>query len=225
MPIVERSVSTPLSILLADDHALLRKTLRTCLDADPDLRVVADVASADEAVREAERLRPDLVLLDVDMPGMVCFDAARLIKTRQPGVRIVFLSAFFHDRYIAQALSVGASGYITKNEPPEVLLEALRSVAAGTAYYSPEVRGRIMIEAQGVGLAPGVRPRAAALTEREVQVLQYIARGLSKREIADLLHLSERTVNCHTASLMAKLDIHDRVDLARYAIREGLVEP
>jgi NarL family two-component system response regulator LiaR len=218
-------VSTPLSILIADDHALLRKTLRRCLEAAPDLSVVADVGSTDEAVREAERLNPDLVLLDVDMPGMVCFDAARLIKTRQPSVRIVFLSAFFHDRYIAQALAVGASGYITKNEPPEVLIDALRGVAAGTAYYSPQVRARIMIESHGVGLAPDVRPRAATLTEREVQVLQYIARGLSKREIADVLHLSERTVNCHTASLMAKLDIHDRVELARYAIREGLVEP
>ncbi len=218
-------MSTRLSILVADDHALLRKTLRRCLETAPDLCVVADVGSTDEAVREAERLKPDLVLLDVDMPGMVCFDAARLMKIRHPDVRIVFLSAFFHDRYIAQALAVGASGYITKNEPPEVLIDALRGVASGTAYYSPQVRARIMIEPHGVGLAPSARPRAAALTEREVQVLQYIARGLSKREVADVLHLSERTVNCHTASLMGKLDIHDRVELARYAIREGLVEP
>jgi DNA-binding NarL/FixJ family response regulator len=218
-------VKTPLSILVADDHALVRRTLRRWLEAASDLTVVADVGTADEAVTEAERLEPDLVLLDVDMPGMVCFDAARLIKARHPDVRIVFLSAFFHDRYIAQALAVGASGYVTKNEPPEVLIKALRSVASGTAYYSPEVRSRIVIDTGGVGLAPGPRPRAAALSEREVQVLQYIARGMSKREIADMLRLSERTVNCHCASLMAKLDIHDRVELARYAIREGLVEP
>jgi DNA-binding NarL/FixJ family response regulator len=218
------ALKTPLSIVVADDHALVRGTLRRWLDAAPDLEVVADVGTADEAVAEAARLKPDLVLLDVDMPGMVCFDAARIIRSQHPDVRIVFLSAFFHDRYIEQALAVGASGYLTKNEPPEVLIKALRSVASGAAYYSPEVRARIVIDTQKVGLAPGSRPRAAMLTEREVQVLQYVARGLSKREIGEVLHLSERTVNCHCASLMAKLDIHDRVELARYAIREGLVE-
>jgi DNA-binding NarL/FixJ family response regulator len=216
---------SPLEILVADDHALVRKTLRHCLEAEVDMTVVADVGTTEEAVAEAERLRPDIVLLDVDMPGLVCFDAARMMKEYNSAVRIVFLSAFFHDRYIEQALAVGASGYVTKSEPPEVLIEALRAVASGAAYYSPEVRSRIVIGSDGAGLAAGPRPKAATLSEREVQVLQYVARGRSKREIGEILHVSERTVNCHCASLMAKLDIHDRVELTRYAIREGLVEP
>lgn len=218
-------MNAQIRILLADDHALVRRTLRRCLEAEADFTVVADVCNADEAVAQARQLKPDIVLLDVDMPGMVCFDAARLIMADNPATRVVFLSAFFHDRYIDQALAVGASGYITKTEPPEVLVQAIRAVVDGAVYYSPEVRSRIVIDTQGARLGGVMQSRGGRLTPRELQVLQYIARGLSKKEIADRLHLSERTVNCHTASMMAKLDIHDRVDLARYAIREGLVEP
>ena len=209
----------PLEILVADDHTLVREALSRWLEGEPGMKVVADVGTADEALAEAQRLKPDIVLLDVDMPGLVCFDAARMIRDQVPAARIVFLSAFFHDRYIEQALAVGASGYVTKSEPPEVLIKAIRAVAAGAAYYSPDVRARIVIDSAGAALAAGPRPKAATLTEREVQVLQYVARGRSKREIAEILHLSERTVNCHCASLMAKLDIHDRVELTRYAIR------
>lgn len=217
-------MTAAISILLADDHALVRETLRRRLEAEADMRVVADVATADEAVAKAQRLEPTIVLLDVDMPGLVCFDAARMIMARNRSIHVVFLSAFFHDRYIEQALAVGASGYITKSEPPEVLIRALRDVASGAAYYSPQVQARVVIDAEGAHLARG-QSRAATLSAREVQVLQYVARGLSKKDIAGLLHLSERTINCHCASMMAKLDIHDRVELARYAIREGLVEP
>jgi len=217
-------VPKQLAILVADDHALVRKTLRRTLETEPDMFVVADVATTDEAIAEARRQKPDIVLLDVDMPGVVSFDAARTIRSENPAVRVVFLSAYFQDRYLAQALAVGASGYVTKNEPPEVLIQAIRDVAAGSAYYSPVVRERIVLDASGPGLGQAVRARAGALTERELQVLQYVARGMSKREIADVLHLSERTVNCHCASVMTKLNIHDRVELARYAIREGLIE-
>jgi len=218
-------VNNPVTILLADDHALVRKTLRRWLENEPDLTVVGDVATADDAIRDAQQLKPDIVVLDVDMPGVICFDAARAIRKNNPNTRVVFLSAFFHDRYIEQALAVGASGYVTKTESPDTLIGAIRTVAAGGAYYSPEVRARMVIDADGVRLTTGPRLRGSALTEREAQVLRYIARGLSKREVAEILHLSERTINCHCASLMAKLDIHDRVELARYAIREGLMEP
>lgn len=218
-------MNNPVTILLADDHALVRKTLRRWLENEPDLTVVGDVATADDAIRDAQQLKPDIVVLDVDMPGVICFDAARAIRKNNPNTRVVFLSAFFHDRYIEQALAVGASGYVTKTESPDTLIGAIRTVAAGGAYYSPEVRARMVIDADGVRLTTGPRLRGSALTEREAQVLRYIARGLSKREVAEILHLSERTINCHCASLMAKLDIHDRVELARYAIREGLMEP
>lgn len=216
-------MNRPISIVLADDHTLVRTTLRRALETEADLAVLSDVGSADEAVRDAESLRPDVVILDIDMPGRVCFDAARQIQAG--GARVIFLSAFFHDRYIDQALAAGASAYITKNEPPEVVMRAIRAVAAGAAYYSPDVQARIVIAAGGPRLGSPRQTRGGALTRRELQVLQYIARGLTKREIGEVLNLSERTVNCHTASLMTKLDIHDRVQLARYAIREGLVEP
>ena len=218
-------MSNPISILLADDHALVRKTLRRWLEDEPDMTVVADVGSADEALAQAPGAKPNVVLLDVDMPGQLCFDAARAIRKALAGVRIIFLSAFHHDRYIEQALAAGASGYITKSEPPESLIRAIRMVAAGAAYYSAEVRSRIVVDSEGARLAEERFSRASTLTRREVQVLQYIARGLSKKEIGVGLHLSERTVNCHCASLMAKLNIHDRVELTRYAIREGLIEP
>ncbi|MEW6197906.1 MAG: response regulator transcription factor [Planctomycetota bacterium] len=216
-------MNRPIAIILADDHALVRTTLRRTLEAEPDFKVVSDVGTADDAVRDAEQLKPDIVVLDIDMPGQVAFDAARRIQAG--GARVVFLSAFFHDRYIDQALMVGASAYITKNERPEVVVRAIRAVAAGSAYYSPDVQARIVIGTGGPRLGGARQTRGAGLTRRELQVLQYIARGLSKREIAEVLRLSERTVNCHTASMMAKLDIHDRVQLARYAIREGLAEP
>ncbi|MGD8453603.1 MAG: response regulator transcription factor [Phycisphaerae bacterium] len=218
-------MTSRISILLADDHALVRRTLRASLETYADLTVTADVGSAEEAVAHAQHKGVDVALLDVDMPGLSCFEAARLIRRRCPETRVVFLSAFCNDRYIKQALAVGASGYITKNEPPETLVQAIHDVACGAAYYSPEVRSRIVIDEQGARLEQDQRPRSATLSEREVQVLQYVARGMSKKEIAGVMHLSERTVNCHCASLMGKLDIHDRVALTRYAIREGLVEP
>ncbi len=217
-------MSRPISILLADDHAMVRTTLATCLRADPDLRVVGVVGDAGSAVAEALRLRPDIVVLDIDMPGLVSFDAARTIRAQCPDTRIVFLSAFFHDRYVEQALAAEASAYVTKNEPPEVLVRAIRSAVAGVSYYSPEVLSRIVVTDGGATLPTDRQSRASTLTPREIEVLRYLTRGLAKKEIARLMHLSVNTVNRHSDSLMAKLDIHDRVQLARYAIREGLAE-
>lgn len=218
-------MSARVSVVLADDHALVRDTLASWLRAAPGLEVVAVAKDAEEALAEAARHQPSVVLLDIDMPGLGCFEAARQIRVRCRDTRIVFLSAFFHDRYIEQALAVGASGYITKSEPPATVVQALRAVAAGTAYFSPDVEARIVFGADGLTLAKPVHSRAAGLSPREGEVLKYLARGLSKKEIAKVTHLSERTVNRHCANLMAKLDIHDRVELARFAIREGLCEP
>lgn len=214
----------PITVLLADDHTLVRETLGKWLRSAGDIEVVAEVGSADEAVAEAIRHRPDVLLLDIDMPGLLCFDAARTIRARSPGTRILFLSAFFHDRYIEEALAVEASGYITKGEPPETVVRAIRTASSGGAYFSPEVQARIVIDSRGARLAPEGHTRASTLTPREIEVLRYIARGLPKREIAEIMHLSVKTIDNHSTSLMAKLDIHDRVELARFAIREGLVE-
>lgn len=221
----QASVSTQRkSILIVDDHAMVRNMLADCVDASTDFRVAGSAGNAESAINEAIRLRPDIVVMDIDMPGMLCFDAVRTIRARCPDTRILFLSAFFHDRYIEQALAVEASGYVTKNEPPEALLKAIRAVAAGESYYSPEILARVVVTSSGVSLPEGRHSRTSTLTERELEILRYLVRGLAKKEIAELMHISVNTVNRHSDSIMAKLDIHDRVQLACFAIREGLAE-
>lgn len=212
------------SIILADDHAMVRSSLRDRIEREPDMTVLAAVSTADEAVSKVDALRPDILLMDVDMPGTLCFDAARTLAARFPETRVVFLSARCHDRYIEQALDVKAWGYVTKSEPDHALIKAIRDVAAGATHFSPDVQARLVIDAGGSRLAHAVHARARTLTQRETEILMYVARGLSKKEIAHLANISVNTVNRHTSSIMTKLDIHDRVELARFAIREGLAE-
>ena len=213
-----------LSILLVDDHALVRETLRARLDSETNMRVVGVAENAADAITQVMRLKPDIILMDIDMPGLLCFDAARTIKKESPHTRIIFLSAFFHDDYIEQALAVEAAAYVTKNEPPESLLKAIRNAGSNRVYFSPEVQARLVVNGSGVKLSHKGHSRASTLTRREVEVLRYIARGLSKKEIARTMHLGVKTIEHHSSSIMNKLDIHDRVELARYAIREGLAE-
>jgi DNA-binding NarL/FixJ family response regulator len=218
-------VSQQISVLLADDHTLLRQTLQNWLLRTPDIHVIATAPDADQALQHALDLKPDVVVMDIDMPGLHCFDAADTILTRCPDTRVLFLSAHHQDRYIEAALRVGASGYITKAEPAEVVIQAIRSVAAGAAYFSPEVQSRLVFGPDGVTLGSHAQSRASTLTPQQTRILRYLARGMSKKEIAKTVHLSESTVNRHCENLMARLDIHDRVELARFAIREGLAEP
>lgn len=217
-------MSEPITILVADDHAMVRMMLQDRLSAEADMKVVASVSNADEALTRVIELKPDIVLMDIDMPGLLCFDAASTIAARCPNTRIIFVSAFFHDRYIEQALAVGASGYVTKSEPPDTVVSAIRTVASGAAYYSPEVQERIVADREGPRLATDGHTRVSTLTAREMEVLRYLARGMPKQRIARTMHLSVNTVNRHAYTLMRKLDIHDRVELTRFAIREGLAE-
>jgi DNA-binding NarL/FixJ family response regulator len=212
-----------IKVLLADDHTLLRRAVGRVLHETPSIAVVAEVGNADDAIAAALRYQPNVVVLDIDMPGIASFDAARTITARVPNARILFLSAFTHDRYIEAALAAGALGYLSKNEPPEKVVEAIRAVAVGQCYFSPEVQSRLVIDSDGVHLGQSTS-RASLLTNREMEVLRYIARGLSKKEIAKTMHLSVKTVENHSASIMSRLDIHDRVELTRFAIREGLIE-
>jgi len=217
-------VTRPVSVILADDHTLLRDMLARHIEATAEFTVLAGVGRAEDAVALTFKHKPDIVVLDIDMPGLESFEAARRIKSACPDTRVVFLTAFVHDRYIERALSVSASGYLTKGEPPATLVDALRAVAGGAAYYSPEVADRIVFTAEGMRLAQQPHSRASALSGREVEILRYLARGMSKKQIAQTACLSERTVNRHCANLMGKLDIHDRVELTRFAIREGLAD-
>lgn len=218
-------MSRPITVLLADDHALVRDSLASWLRTHNDFAVVGEVGSADEALAIAVREKPDIVLMDIGMPGLLAFDAIRTLRVRCPNTRVVVLSGFFNDRYIQDALEAEASGYISKAEPPEAVERAIRAVVAGGVYFSPEVQARITVDSSGARLANAAKTRVSSLSPRELEVLRYIARGLAKKDIAGIMHLSVKTVDNHSTSLMTKLDIHDRVELARFAIREGLAEP
>jgi DNA-binding NarL/FixJ family response regulator len=213
-----------ISILIADDHDSLRELLKSRLEAQPDMNVVAHVADAEAAVTQSVASRPDIILMDIDMPGLSAFDAAERIRSRCPEARVIFFTAFVRDRFIEQALAVKAWGYVTKTEPADSVVKAIRDVASGFAYFSPAVHARLVVGSKGPRLAQLDQSLATTLTDREREVLCYVARGMSKKDIADTMCVSVKTVDYHCTNLMDKLKIHDRVELARFAIREGFVE-
>jgi two-component system response regulator NreC len=189
------------------------------------METVGVAGSGEQAVELATAHQPDVVILDIDMPGISAFEAARSVKRVSPDTRVIFLSAFVHDQYIDQALAAEASGYLTKSEPPDAIIRAIRKVHRGATSYSLEVLERLVVDAAGVRLNNGSRrSRFDALTGREREILGYVARGLSQKQIARLAGISVKTVQHHVTHLMDKLEIHDRVELARFAIREGLIE-
>ncbi len=216
---------SPIRVLLVDDHEMVRQSLSALLESRGLCEVVGDVGDGEAAIRSAVELNPDVVVLDVDMPGMLSFDAAERIGQLVPKARIVFLSAFCHDHYIERALGVQARGYLTKTQPTEVITEAIRLVANGRTYFSEDVRSRLLFDSGGLRLKPTRPTLLSSLSARELDVLTHIAGGLSKKEIAATLSISVKTVNGHAERLMAKLKINDRVRLTRFAIREGLVQP
>lgn len=219
-------VSSPsVSILVADDHALVREMLASRLATEDNLSVVGTAADGAAAVQIALESKPDVVLMDVDMPGLSAFDAARLISDALPATRVLFVSGYLNDTYIEQALALEAAGYISKSESIDSIVHAVDAVSRGAVYFSPQVRKRLVVDASGARLRKDRHTRIEMLTSREHQILGYIARGLAKKEIARFVGISAKTVDQHCSHIMDKLDIHDRVALARFAIREGLVEP
>ncbi len=218
-------MSRPISILLADDHVLVCDALKTRIEQEPDMQVVAVAYNADQAAGEAMHLKPDIVLMDINMPGLVSFEAVKIIRLHSPETKIVFLSALSHDRCIEEALSSGAAGYLTKTDSPQSVIQGIRTVAAGGVCFSPEIQSRLAADPKGAAAGAKGPTRMSTLSHRETEVLQYLARGMAKKEIAQTMHISVKTVERHADRLMAKLDIHDRVELARFAIREGLAEP
>ncbi|MEM7260824.1 MAG: response regulator transcription factor [Planctomycetota bacterium] len=217
-------MNDPIRVLLVDDHALVRESVRRFLEAEPEIEVLGTSADGSSAIEFASDHEIDVVLMDIDMPGLDCFDAAERIRSQQPRVEVVFLSAFFHDHYIDRALAVRAAGYLTKSEPPAKVIDAIRQVGRGRVYFSPEVSERIVEDASGVRLASNSRTRGSTLSPREIEVVRYISRGLSKKDIAGIMSLSVKTIEGHTHNIMRKLDLHNRVELTRFAIREGLAE-
>jgi DNA-binding NarL/FixJ family response regulator len=210
-------------ILLADDHAVVRRGLRLVLDGEHDLEVVAEAGDGAEAIERALEEDVDLAVLDVAMPRMTGLQAAREISRRRPDVRILILSMYDNEQYFFEALRVGASGYVLKSVADRDLVEACRASMRGEPFLYPAAVSALIrnyLEGASGGDVP-----ATVLTPRESEILKLVAEGHSSKEIASLLVISVKTVERHRANILEKLGMRDRVELTRYAIRLGLIEP
>jgi DNA-binding NarL/FixJ family response regulator len=212
-------------VLIADDQALVRGGFRMILDAQDDIEVVAEAENGREAIEQARLRKPDVVLMDVRMPGMDGIEAARRLLGAGPAdVSVLILTTFDLDEYVYEAMKAGASGFLLKNTPPGELAAAVRTVAAGDALLAPSVTRRL-IEAFVKRPPPGEPSELTELTEREREVMSLIARGLSNAEIAERLVLSEATVRTHVNRILSKLSLRDRTQAAVLAYETGLVRP
>jgi DNA-binding NarL/FixJ family response regulator len=207
-------------VLIADDHGIVRSGLRLLLERQPDIEVIAEAADGAEAREMAVRERPDLAILDVKMPKLTGLQATRAIRSHAPEVAVLILSMHDDERYLFEALKAGASGYVLKTQADTDLLAAIRSIERGEPFLTPKAQ-RLLIE--------DVLERGSTseekLTPREEEIVKLVTEAHTTKEIAAILHLSEKTVEHHRANAMRKLGMRDRVELVRYAIRRGLIEP
>jgi NarL family two-component system response regulator LiaR len=213
-------------VLIVDDHQVVRRGLRTFLELQDDVEVAGEAGDGQAGVEEAERLAPDVVLMDIVMPRLDGIEATRRIKERAPGIGVIALTSFAGDDQVLPALEAGASSYLLKDVTPEELVEAIRAVHRGEPRLHPDALRKVMEAAMGPRAGPA-RPAASSpppgdLTEREVEVVALVAQGLSNREIAEAFVISEKTVKTHIGHVLAKLELKDRTQIAIYAIRHGL---
>jgi len=216
-----------LRILIVDDQALVRAGFRMILEAEPDFEVVGEAADGREAVDDVQRLRPDVVLMDVRMPGVDGIAATRRLLDRNTAAKVLMLTTFDMDEYVYEALRAGASGFLLKDVPPEQLVAGIRAVASGDALLAPSVTRRMIEEyvRRPPDAARTPPPALADLTAREREVLELMARGRSNAEIADEFVVSETTVKTHVAHVLSKLGLRDRVQAVVFAYESGLVQP
>ena len=218
------SAVEPISVLIVDDHAVVRQGVRAFLDTQPDIQVVAEADSGAAAVREAIRPAPDVVLMDLVMPGMDGVQATREIKRVSPRSQVIVLTSYHDDDHIFPAIRAGALSYLLKDVAPDELAETVRRAARGEAVLHPQVAARLVQEIHAArGQASAPPPAFADLTERELEVLRLIAQGLSNAAIARRLVISERTVKSHVSNILSKLHLADRTQAAVYAWQQGLM--
>jgi DNA-binding NarL/FixJ family response regulator len=214
-------VAEAIGVLIVDDHAVVREGLRTFLDLQEGIEVLGEAGDGEEALREADRLHPDVILMDLVMPGLDGVGAMRELRRRLAGSRVIVLTSFADDDRLLPAIQAGAAGYLLKNVKPSELARAVRAAHAGEALLDPAVAARLVA---AIAAAPG-EEAPERLTPREREVLELIARGLSNKRIARELGLSEKTVKTHVGHVLAKLDVTDRTQAALYAVRAGLLDP
>ena len=206
----------PIRLLLVDDHTVVRQGLKMVLSLEPDLLVVGEAANGQEAVTQVPELRPDVVLMDLLMPVMDGVSAIRIIKKEHPDVEVVALTSVLEDRLVIDAVEAGAAGYLLKETGPEGLIDAIRAAARGEVRLDPKVQKRLVREVR----TPEMRE---SLTPRETDTLRLVAKGLTNKEIADALNVSEVTVKTHVSSVLSKLNLSSRTQAALFALKEGLV--
>jgi two-component system, NarL family, response regulator NreC len=210
-------------VLLTDDHTLFRQGIRTLLATEPDIEIVGETANASEAVALAGELRPDVVLMDVGMAGLSSFEATRQIRRQRLETRVIFLSMYDDEDYLAESVEIGASGYILKESPAEQLVSAIREVHRGGNYLSPRLLARLVDDFRVQNRSPMRQPRFGTLTKREREILKLLAEGKSVKEVATEFDLSVKTVEAHKFNLMRKLDIHNKAQLVQYAIQKKII--
>ena len=208
-------------VLLADDHTIFRAGVRVLLELSPDLEVVAEAVDGQDAIVRVYQLAPDVVLMDVAMPGMDGLTAARQVIEAKPSCKVILLTQHENREYILPALKLGVSGYVLKRAAADDLVAAIRAVHQGKSYLDPSVTTTVMDAYRSPGRESG--DSIESLTEREREILVLLAQGRTAKEIADVLQISPKTVDFHRGNLMQKLGLHNRVDLTRYATKRGLV--
>jgi DNA-binding NarL/FixJ family response regulator len=216
--VADQAAREKIRVLLVDDHQVVRRGLRTFLEVQEDIEVVGEASDGAEGVEQAGALRPDVILMDVHMPGMDGVEALRELRAHGSGARVLVVTSFTETRSVVPALRAGATGYVYKDVDPDALAGAIRSVHAGHVLLQPEVADALLSDDD----APVAQGRGGTLTDREHEVLALIANGRSNREIARALVLSEKTVKTHVSNILMKLDLSDRTQAALWAVRHGL---
>jgi DNA-binding NarL/FixJ family response regulator len=214
---------TPIRVLIADDHTLVRAGIRGLLQRLPDVEVVGEAGEGQEALRLAEVLQPDVVLMDIGMPGLNGLEAAARLATLGTTIRVIILSMHTAEEYVLRALRAGCAGYLLKGAAVSELEVAVRAVARGETYLSPAVSKQVVDDY--VGRTGGATGPLDALTPRQREILQLVAEGNTSKDIAARLALSVKTIEAHRAHIMERLDVHDLAGLVRFAVRVGLVTP
>ena len=209
-----------IKVLVADDHPVVRKGLQICLAKQKNLRLVGEAVDGDEALRKARELSPDVVLMDISMPGMNGLAVTEVLRKEAPDMKVLILSVHSNKQYIFRVIQAGAHGYVSKEAPPEEVLRAIESVYEGEPHFSEDVRRDALNQ---FVIGGGKKPPFAQLTSREREVLIHLADGQSNKEIADRLNIGVRTIETHRERIMRRLNIHSVAGLTKYAIANGLI--